>query len=55
LLIRILDDLPPGEVMLLECNHDEADTRLVLHLQDAALDPYKHMCLRSTDTEVVFF
>jgi hypothetical protein len=54
LRIRILDDLLPGEVMFHECNHNEADTCLVLYLQDAALDPFKYMCLRSTDREVVF-
>ncbi|CAF1443747.1 unnamed protein product, partial [Rotaria sp. Silwood1] len=47
-------DLPPEEALDLESNHDEADTRLILHLQDAALTNYKTVIVRSADTDVVF-
>ncbi|CAM4778186.1 unnamed protein product, partial [Rotaria magnacalcarata] len=52
--ILISHDLPPEQALSLECNHEEANTRLVLRLQDAVLYNYKHVCVQSVDTNVVF-
>ncbi|CAF3137029.1 unnamed protein product [Rotaria socialis] len=52
--LYLSNDLPPEQAFSLEFNHEEADTRLVLHLQDAVLYNYKHVCVRSADTDVVF-
>lgn len=35
------------------CTHEEADTRLVLHLADAAENGYKRIVVRTADTDVV--
>jgi len=41
-----LDDLQP-------CSHEEADTRILLHVKDAMNSGYKHSIIRTVDTDVV--
>ena len=43
---RELDNLQP-------CKHEEADTRIFLHAQDAAKEGYRKMMVRTVDTDVV--
>ena len=35
------------------CTHEEADTRIILHLEDAARKEYKTVLIRTVDTDVV--
>ena len=35
------------------CDHEEADTRLLIHLQDALLNSYAKCLVRTVDTDVV--
>ena len=35
------------------CNHEEADTRLIVHLQDAILNGCHKMLVRTIDTDIV--
>ncbi|XP_052123378.1 uncharacterized protein LOC127749403 [Frankliniella occidentalis] len=35
------------------CNHEEADTRMLLHVADAVRSGHKEIIIRSTDTDVV--
>lgn len=35
------------------CNHEEADTRMILHVADAIHEGYKKILLRTVDTDVV--
>lgn len=35
------------------CNHEEADTRMMLHLADAVLKGHSKIMLRTVDTDVV--
>ena len=39
--------------MLAPCDHDEADTRIFLHIADAVLRGYSKMLIRSKDTDIV--
>ena len=36
-----------------ECNHEEADTRIFIHVRDAAIKGYSKILLRTVDTDVV--
>ena len=38
---------------LAPCTHEEADTRILLHLEDAARKEYKTVLIRTVDTDVV--
>ena len=38
---------------LAPCTHEEADTRIILHLEDAARKEYKTVLIRTVDTDVV--
>ena len=35
------------------CSHEEADTRIILHLADAAMSGYDRIMIRTVDTDVV--
>lgn len=35
------------------CNHEEADTRMMLHLADAVYCGYRKILIRTVDTDVV--
>ena len=35
------------------CNHAEADTRLLLHAKDAALQGHQNLLILTVDTDVV--
>ena len=37
------------------CDHEEADTRLIVHLQDAILNECRNCLVRTVDTDVVVF
>ena len=39
--------------MLAPCDHDEADTRIFLHIADAVLRGYSKVLIRSKDTDIV--
>ena len=46
--------IPPQDISnLAPSNHEEADTRMVLHLADAAKNGYNKILLRTIDTDVV--
>ena len=46
--------IPPQDISnLAPSNHEEADTRMVLHLADAAKKGYNKILLRTVDTDVV--
>ena len=46
--------IPPQDISnLTPSNHEEADTRMVLHLADAAKKGYNKILLRTVDTDVV--
>jgi len=36
------------------CGHEEADTRLLLHVRDAEIQGYRTVMLRTVDTDAVF-
>ena len=38
---------------LVPCNHEKADSRMILHLKDAVNVGYKKMMLRTADTDVI--
>ena len=38
---------------LAPCSHEEADTRLFLHVSDAVQKGYRKTCVRTVDTDVV--
>ena len=38
---------------LAPCSHEEADTRMLLHLEDAVKQGYGKICIRTVDTDVV--
>ena len=45
---------PPQDTSLLApCNHEEADTRMILHLADAVSKDFQKILLRTVDTDVV--
>ena len=35
------------------CDHEEADTRMVIHVQDAAEKGNRHFVIRTVDTDVI--
>ena len=41
-----------GDVLCLESNHEEADTRIVLHARDATLRQYQQVIVICRDTDV---
>ncbi len=43
---RDIDGLAP-------CSHEEADTRILLHVQDAARQGYSKVLIRTVDTDVI--
>ena len=45
--------LPKNTSYLAPCNHEEADTRMIVHLADALRDSFHKIMLRSSDTDVV--
>ena len=44
---------PKNTSYLAPCNHEKADTRMIVHLADALGDGFHKMMLRSSDTDVV--
>ena len=38
---------------LVPCSHEEADTRLLLHVADAVQKGFRKVCVRTVDTDVV--
>ena len=44
---------PKNTSYLAPCNHDEADTRMIVHLADSLRDGFHKIMLRSSDTDVV--
>ena len=44
---------PKNTSYLAPCNHEEADTRMIVHLADALRDGFHKIMLRSSDTDVV--
>ena len=46
--------IPPRDTSLLApCSHEEADTRMILHLADAVYQGFQKILLRTVDTDVV--
>jgi len=46
--------IPPRDTSCLTpCNHDEADTRIILHAADAVYDGFHEIMVRTMDTDVV--
>ena len=57
-LVRCLDDvIPPQENVdiagLAPCSHEEADTRMLLHVEDATKQGYTTVSIRTVDTDVI--
>ena len=46
---EILSEIVPA----LECTQEEADTRLLLHVDHAAVSGYEKVVIKSTDSDVV--
>ena len=46
-------DMNSAELPLNDCNHEEADTRLLLHAAHAAVVGHSSICIRTVDTDVV--
>ena len=44
--MRSVDGLAP-------CNHEEADTRIIVHIADAVSRGYDQIIVRTVDTDVV--
>lgn len=44
---------PENRHLLMPCNHEEADTRLILHVADAVAQGYCSVMVRTTDTDVL--
>ncbi len=38
---------------LVPCSHEEADTRLLLHVADAVQKGFRKVCVRTVDTDIV--
>ena len=46
--------IPPQDTShLAPCDHEEADTRMILHMADAVNKGFKRILLRTEDTDVV--
>ncbi len=45
--------IPPNTTHLAPCNHEEADTRMILHLADAVDKGFLKILLRTVDSDVV--
>lgn len=50
---NVLCNLPRDLTSLAPCNHEEADSRIILHLADAVNQGSKKVLLRTVDTDVV--
>ena len=44
--------IPQGHIIN-TCNHEEADTRIIVHVRDAVQKGAKHISVRTVDTDVV--
>ena len=42
-----------GVQFLYPCNHEEADTRVLLHVKDMTRNGYKKLAIRIVDTDVL--
>eukprot|EP00112_Aurelia_sp_Birch-Aquarium-sp1_P020665 Seg5381.3 transcript_id=Seg5381.3/GoldUCD/mRNA.D3Y31 product="hypothetical protein" protein_id=Seg5381.3/GoldUCD/D3Y31 len=51
--LAVLSNTPRETPDLSSCNHEEADTRLLLHAADAAKQGYKKIMIQTVDTDVV--
>ena len=46
--------IPPRDTSrLAPCDHEEADTRMILHLADVVNEGFREILLRTVDTDVV--
>lgn len=47
--------VPPGADLseVMPCSHEEADTRMMLHVADAAREGHRNIMMRSSDSDVV--
>ncbi|KAK3703666.1 hypothetical protein QZH41_002431 [Actinostola sp. cb2023] len=50
---QVLCTLPRDTSSLAPCSHEEADTRMMLHVQDAVQHGYEKIMLRTVDTDVL--
>ncbi|CAH3168150.1 unnamed protein product, partial [Porites evermanni] len=51
---QVLTTLPRNDISsLAPCSHEEADTRMLLHVQDALQQGHKKILLRTVDTDVL--
>ena len=50
---RVVSNIAIDTTNLGECNHEEADTRLLLHAYDAFLNGFKKILIITVDTDVV--
>eukprot|EP00058_Branchiostoma_floridae_P011619 XP_002597107.1 hypothetical protein BRAFLDRAFT_76362 [Branchiostoma floridae] len=45
--------VPPRDTEIDPCNHEEADSRIMVHVADAANEGFRRILVRSVDTDVV--
>ncbi|KAK4329207.1 hypothetical protein Pmani_000435 [Petrolisthes manimaculis] len=50
---HVLCTQPRDVTGLAPCSHEEADTRILLHVQDAVIQGYTKVSIRTVDTDVV--
>ena len=51
--LEVLCNLPKDISRLAPCTHEEADTRIILHLEDAVKEGNTKVSIRTVDTDVV--